>query len=205
MGYESYDAGADQGASSATADAAFGSYDDGTAQVCVDDGTQGGATSTSTASGGRSVDVRYNVPGMSQPTPTSCWATAFAMLINYVQGTQITPYDVGDTIGHPLSSGDNNTDDARIARAYGLTADGCTCMNIDGWAQMLQNHGPLYIGIRGNTHAVLVTGMTSDGTPEGTTFYINDPWDGAVSKSYNQLTQVYEDIDNETEFYVVHG
>jgi Papain-like cysteine protease AvrRpt2 len=152
----------------------------------------------------QSWSVVYEVPGMSQPTPYSCWATSFAMLINYAQGTNLTPKDVADKVGRDIEHGDDNATDHQVANAFGLNVDGCTCMDIDGWGTMLTNHGPLYIGINGNTHAVLVTGMTSDGTPEGTTFYINDPWDGAVQKSFNTLTQIYETIDNETEFWIVH-
>ena len=132
----------------------------------------------------QSYNIVYQVPGMSQPTAMSCWATSFAMLINYLQGTQYTPDD--------------------IAQAFGLNVTACACYNIDGWAQLLGSYGPLYIGINGNTHAVLITGLTSDGTEEGTTFYINDPWDGAVSKNYATLTQIYENIDNETEFWIAH-
>ncbi len=146
----------------------------------------------------QSWSVVYQVPGMSQPTPYSCWATSFAMLINYAQGTNLTPKDVGDKVGRDIEHGDDNATDRQVADAFGLNVDGCTCMDIDGWGTMLTNHGPLYIGINGNTHAVLVTGMTSDGTPEGTTFFINDPWDGAVQKGFNTLTQIYENIDNET-------
>jgi ABC-type bacteriocin/lantibiotic exporter with double-glycine peptidase domain len=152
----------------------------------------------------QSWNVVYQVPGMSQPTPMSCWATSFAMLINYTQGSDISPKDVADKVGRDIEHGDDNATDHQVATAFGLSVDGCTCMNIDGWGTMLTNHGPLYIGINGNTHAILVTGMTSDGTPEGTTFFINDPWDGAVQKSYNTLTEVYESIDNETEFWIVH-
>lgn len=141
---------------------------------------------------------------MSQPTDCSCWATSFAMLINYNQGTQYTPADVAQAVGKTINEYDNNTDDYNVAQAFGLNVDACTCMNIDGWGNMLSTYGPLYIGINGNTHAVLVTGMTSDGTPDSTTFYINDPWDGAVSKNFNTLTQLYENIDNESEFWIAH-
>jgi predicted double-glycine peptidase len=154
--------------------------------------------------GNQSWNIVYQVPGMSQPTEFSCWATSFAMLINYAQGTQYSPGDIAAKVGKTINEYDNNTDDHNIANAFGLTVDACACMNIDGWGQMLSAHGPLYIGINGNSHAVLVTGMTSDGTPDGTTFQINDPWDGAVSKSFNTLTQIYETIDDETEFWIAH-
>jgi ABC-type bacteriocin/lantibiotic exporter with double-glycine peptidase domain len=150
-------------------------------------------------------NIRYSVPGMSQPTDKSCWATSFAMLINYSQGASLTPADVAAKIGKTVDEYDNNTDDRNIAQAFGLTVDACTCMNIDGWRQKLESYGPLYIGINGNTHAVLITGMESDGTPETTKFYINDPADGAVSKSYEKLTQIYEQIDDEQEFWIAHA
>ncbi|HWS44694.1 MAG TPA: papain-like cysteine protease family protein [Acidimicrobiia bacterium] len=152
----------------------------------------------------QSYNIVYQVPGMSQPTAMSCWATSFAMLINYLQGTQYTPDDIAQAIGKTTNEYDDNADDHAVAQAFGLNVTACACYNIDGWAQLLGSYGPLYIGINGNTHAVLITGLTSDGTEEGTTFYINDPWDGAVSKNYATLTQIYENIDNETEFWIAH-
>ena len=150
-------------------------------------------------------NVTYSVPGMSQPTDCSCWATAFAMLINYNRGTQYTPADIAAAVGKTVDEYDDNQDDYNVAAAYGLHVDGATCMDIDGWGNMLTTYGPLYIGINGNTHAVLVTGLVSDGTPDNTVFYINDPWDGAVSKSFAKLTQIYENIDDETQFWIAHA
>ena len=39
----------------------------------------------------QSWNVTYQVPGMSQPTPMSCWVSSFAMLINFTQGSNVTP------------------------------------------------------------------------------------------------------------------
>lgn len=152
----------------------------------------------------QSYQVTYSVPEMSQPTASSCWATAFTMLINYVKGTQYSPADIAQAVGKTLDEGDDNATDYAVAQAFGLQADACTCMDLDGWGKLLQSYGPLYIGINGNSHAVLVTGMTTDGTADTTTFYINDPWDGPVTKTYAELTQMYENIDDETEFWICH-
>ncbi len=43
-------------------------------------------------------------------------------------------------------------------------------------------------------HAVVVNGLQSDGTDEGTTFYVTDPWAGPEALTPNSLNGLFEMI-----------
>jgi hypothetical protein len=55
---------------------------------------------------------------------------------------------------------------------------------IDGWDQMLRMYGPLYvdIGFQGfaGTHAIIVDGISGDGSADGTTIIYIDPASGST-------------------------
>jgi hypothetical protein len=115
------------------------------------------------------------------------------MLINYTQGTSISPKDVAEKVGRYVDHGDNNATDRQIADAFSLNVDGC-CSPITGPCASHQRE----LACRsGNRH-------DEPRHPEGTTLYVEDPWDGALQESFNTLTQIYENMDNKTEFWIVH-
>jgi hypothetical protein len=124
------------------------------------------------------------------------------MLINYLRGTSYTPADIAAAVGKSIDEYDDNHDDAAIAEAFGLHVDACTCKDLDGWARLLTQYGPLYVGIKGNSHAVLITGLVSDGSAQGSRFHINDPWVGPLTTEAARLTEIYESIDEEAEFWI---
>ena len=52
-------------------------------------------------------------------------------------------------------------------------------------------HGPLWVCINYEQHAVVVNGLQSDGTDEGTTFYVTDPWAGPEALTPNSLNGLF--------------
>jgi hypothetical protein len=157
----------------------------------ADNATAGpGGTSTATH-----VDVYYDVAGMSQPTDHSCWATSFAVVINYRDGSNLTPADVSNAVGVDISAIESWSDVTNAANHFQLRQSASACMNVDGWVQLLSNHGPLWICVDGGSHAVVVNGARGDGTAAGTTFYITDPWDGPTTAGLNGLAAMFEKLD----------
>jgi hypothetical protein len=55
---------------------------------------------------------------------------------------------------------------------------------IDGWVTLLRKYGPLYVDVGYNTgamtHAIIVTGISGDGTPGGTSIVYVDPVGGST-------------------------
>lgn len=139
-------------------------------------------------------NILYNVAGMSQPTPVTCWATSFAVVINFRDGSNITPIDVCNTVGRDPNTPETWDEIFQAAAAYGLNQSAGSCMTVDGWGQMLQDYGPLWVCINYEQHAVVVNGLQSDGTDEGTTFYVTDPWAGPEALTPNSLNGLFEMI-----------
>ncbi|MEO8751430.1 MAG: papain-like cysteine protease family protein, partial [Casimicrobiaceae bacterium] len=71
-------------------------------------------------------------------------------------------------------------DNSKFAAEMGFIAVPPVCYTEEGFRALLENNGPLWVseGIPPNLHAIIVTGMYSDGT--NTFVRIADPWDRAV-------------------------
>jgi N-acetyl-anhydromuramyl-L-alanine amidase AmpD len=136
-----------------------------------------------TMSEGQSFDINWNeVELIAQPTNWSCWAASAAMIVGWRDRLSLTPDTIADLAGRTTASGLNPSNRADLARAWGLSVEGPQSYTIEGFRRLLENNGPLWVGIltpSGTGHAVVVTGMYSDGAPDGSDSYvrISDPWD----------------------------
>jgi Papain-like cysteine protease AvrRpt2 len=139
------------------------------------------------------VNIVYQVAGMSQPADHACWATSFAVVINYRDGSNLTPADVSNAVGVDINSVESWEDVTNAANHFNLQQSASACMNVQGWAQQL-SYGPLWICINGGSHAIVVNGVQGDGTPEGTAFYVTDPWDGPSTMGLNGLEEMFEKV-----------
>lgn len=155
----------------------------------------GASTEDASDTGTTPVDVVYPVAGMSQPADHACWATSFAVVINYRDGSNLTPADVSNAVGVDINAVESWSDVTNAAEHFGLRESASACMNVLGWTQMLMSYGPLWICVNGGSHAVVVNGVQGDGTEEGTTFYITDPWDGPTTTGVNGLAAMFEAVD----------
>lgn len=138
--------------------------------------------------------VSYTVPGLvaplQQPSPMTCWATVIAMMTSWKRQQSIAPRDAiapagaeflqKFDAGQPLDAASAG----RLYQALGLVAMQSLNPSIDGWDQFLRLYGPLYVDIGypqvSTTHAVIVTGISGDGTADGTTITYVDPALGSV-------------------------
>lgn len=133
-----------------------------------------------------------------QWTPATCWSAATAMIL----GTQacISPGDAtaGATVGI-LNDSDNDepANMRRFAAFHGLTMLPPQTWTPDGLAALLRGR-PLmintlwdsqgYIGRRGSSgHMRVIAGIRGDGTGDGTTLRIYDPWPPHRGEIYSRI------------------
>lgn len=117
---------------------------------------------------------------IAQPTDFSCWAAAGAMVVGWRDMVSLAPDSVAAICKRSTRSGLSTDDNAAFASEMGLTAVPPVCYTPDGFRSLLESNGPLWVseGVPPNLHAVVVTGMYSDGSR--TFVRIADPWDRAV-------------------------
>lgn len=185
-----------------------GTAQDATGQTSTPDaGSTQGATNQSTQVGGpgatgSSFDVNWSdVELINQPTGMSCWAASAAMVVGWRDKVSLDPAAIASGAGQwaAYTNGLNPADIPTLATAWGLTQEPGQCYSADGLRQLVQTYGPLWVGAAvPGLHAIVVTGMYGDGTPDGTYVRINDPWDrdpgtpgnpGAYMNTHNNGSQ----------------
>ena len=187
--------GADMHPNGTTVDAQGFEYDDGF-------GTDFWSTPQAQMLSGQSFDVRHDdVPLIPQPTGMSCWAAAAAMVVSWRdRRSEHSPADIASGAGEwgAYRNGLNPDRVDELAAAWGLTAEPPMSYTVEGFRNLLETQGPLWIGVAvPSGHAVVVTGLSGDGTVDGTTVRYNDPWPVDVgqanaTKGYRQFMSEYE-------------
>lgn len=136
---------------------------------------------TARAQSGQSFSLNWDeVQSIAQPTDVSCWATAAAMVLGWRDRMSLTPETVASISGRTTATGLDPAQGGQFASEIGLTYEHPQSYTIDGFRQMLEAHGPLWVGAAvPGLHAIVVTGMYSDGAADGSDTYlrITDPWD----------------------------
>jgi N-acetyl-anhydromuramyl-L-alanine amidase AmpD len=117
---------------------------------------------------------------IAQPTNFTCWAAAGAMLVGWRDSLSLSPETVAQICKRSTASGLSTDDNSKFASEMGFVAVPPVCYTEEGFRNLLENNGPLWVseGTPPNLHAIVVTGMYSDGT--NTYIRIADPWDRAV-------------------------
>jgi N-acetyl-anhydromuramyl-L-alanine amidase AmpD len=114
-----------------------------------------------------------------QMTGMSCWAAAAAMVVGWRDRISIDPSEIARGAGQwqAYADGLNPANVPSLARAWRLKMEPPQSYSIDGFRQMLETKGPLWVGaVVPGLHAIVATGVYGDGTPDGTYVRINDPW-----------------------------
>jgi ABC-type bacteriocin/lantibiotic exporter with double-glycine peptidase domain len=142
------------------------------------------------------INIHFDIEPLAQPTDDSCWATSLAMVISHKYSASYTPENVAQAAGWSIYQCDNADWQPiwDVASTFHLNSTASACMNVDGWAQLLQ-HGPLWLCVNNGGHAVVLVGMQGDGTAEHTKFLVNDPLVGATTSTYDTLESMFEAID----------
>jgi hypothetical protein len=152
------------------------------------------ATASSPSLSGSLSGIDYSIPGafeiIAQPTPNTCWAAVFTMMYCWKneRSTDI-PSALSTVGGSFLDMYKHDTPlDGDIAQslyaAAGLIPLTGFNPTIDGWLNLLKKYGPLYVDVGyktgAMTHAIIITGITGDGTPGGTSIVYIDPVGGST-------------------------
>jgi hypothetical protein len=118
---------------------------------------------------------------IAQPTDMSCWATAAAMVVGWRDQICLTPESVASICNRVLEMefGLAPSKIGKFANEMGLVAEQPQCYTEEGFRQLLENNGPLWIAAAVPfLHAIVVTGMYCDG--DGTYVRVTDPLDRVV-------------------------
>ncbi|RZU60833.1 N-acetylmuramoyl-L-alanine amidase [Zhihengliuella halotolerans] len=131
--------------------------------------------------------VYYDVPLVAQPNKTACWAASMAMLESYrrSQAEQasvvLSAAALADEVGYSLEQSygwDRLQDVADYLGLRDIALSGQQYPDAEQWHAWLVANGPLYVTIDGTpSHAIIVRGISGDGTADGTQLDILDPWD----------------------------
>ncbi len=113
---------------------------------------------------------------INQTTDKNCWAAAASMVSSWDKQASVPIMDTPD----PAKLED-------VASRYGLVLEPAASISVQSFMELLYNSGPQWIcgdqpfGDGTGFHAVVVTGMYSNGDPDGsdTYLYVLDPWDRA--------------------------
>ena len=176
------------------------------------DGIVGPITQCVLRGGRRSAPTIHNIRLIPQPTPSTCWAAATAMLKNSTPAVIIaaTPPDLVTSTGGTANfseSADNVTGNQRFAAVHHLRYYAPQSWSTSGFVSLVQS-GPLMLSMLWNMseytaghgssgHRVVVFGIDSDGdeSGEGTLLHIRDPWAPNVGKTTRRS---YLDLMTET-------
>ncbi|HEU4561514.1 MAG TPA: DUF2272 domain-containing protein [Longimicrobium sp.] len=127
----------------------------------------------------RRFDVWNEVPLVPQLTGMSCWAAAAAMIVGWRDRMAADPRQVAAGSGswQAYAGGLRPADVHTLAKAWGLTEERRERWTVDALRQVLERHGPVWLGEASpGLHSIVVVGMHGDGTPDGTWVRVNDPW-----------------------------
>jgi hypothetical protein len=132
--------------------------------------------------------ILQNVTLVPQQTQSTCWSAALAMLLgvqaSMSPGKALTGAGGGLFNDSELARPENTE---KFANSYGLTLLLGQSWAPDGLSNMLRAHGPLMMNLLWNApkymaghgssgHMLIIAGIRGDGTPDGTTLRIYDPW-----------------------------
>ncbi len=143
-----------------------------------------------------------------QPTPTTCWAASTGMLLGRSAPVTLAPPGVNTVNGLPNDSDlDSPVTTSAFASFYGLRMLPGQSWTPDGLAGVMRGHAPIMVDTLWDTagyttrqgsgwvgssgHMRIFAGIRGDGTADGTTIRVYDPWPpgkGAIySVSYGSM------------------
>lgn len=155
--------------------------------------------------------IDYTVPGIvpaiQQPTDNTCWATAATILYSWKNNASS---DIGTVIStttpdflamFQADQGLPGTQKPAFLTALGLNVEPPQDYSVDGWGQLLENYGALWIttvvGPSDNfsVHARILKAISGDGEPDTTMMSIVDPGSGSeYTESITNFTQQFDDL-----------
>ncbi|MEO7965417.1 MAG: papain-like cysteine protease family protein, partial [Gemmatimonadaceae bacterium] len=128
---------------------------------------------------GTAINIRHTVQLVPQATGMSCWAASAAMVVGFRDKVSIDPSEIARATGYWAQyAAGLNAEDTGMFKVWRLAPEAAQSYTVQSFADLLRRHGPLWVAsAEPGPHVRVVTGMVGDGTPTGTTVYINDPWE----------------------------
>ncbi|MFZ5797123.1 MAG: hypothetical protein C4563_08540 [Desulfobulbus sp.] len=149
------------------------------------------------------------VPYYPQSSSRSCWAACAAMIVGWRDSQTVPDTEIAAKVPvfAAYKTGLFPRDRQALADAWNLVPEPPASYTIDGWREMLENYGPIYIDMTWDTsgkggHARVLVGMQSEGSPDGsdTIMFMHDPWPGTAGRirlSFADFLDLYERrVDN---------
>jgi hypothetical protein len=121
-----------------------------------------------------------DTPLINQMTGMSCWAASAAMVVGWRDRMEIDPAQIAAATGawSAYANGLAPQDIPSLARAWRLSVQPPQSFAIDDLRRLIESKGPLWVAAAvPGLHAIVVTGMYSDGSVDNTFVRISDPWD----------------------------
>ena len=115
------------------------------------------------------VRIQHQVPLIGQPNDVTCWMAAANMLLNRRATLGAARTEADGT----LAEGDNNI--REFARANGFRMYYGQSWTAQGLIALLRKGPAGMFGRMPDLHAIVITGLESDGTEAGTYLTIHDP------------------------------
>jgi hypothetical protein len=165
---------------------------------------------TGTAAGRPVLDVEVDpaVVPVKQKSAMVCWAAGGTMMRNWKTRQTSTVEKVLDDLGGDWRSKYDLNQALTVAElraflgALALTEDGPVSYTPEGLARLIEQVGPVLEigddGIEGNqiSHVRILTGVSGDGTPDGTTVSFADPATGtAKTMTFRVFDQLHGGTD----------
>jgi len=135
----------------------------------------------------------YEVQLIPQPDKKSCWAASMAMLVGYRRAVSITPESLAQEAGRSLRTSYGWDMLETVKNYFGfqeisLPSNASLYPSPEQWQNWLKAYGPLWVTTVGApSHAIIVTGLSGDLTPNGTTISILNPWDTTTTFSADEV------------------
>lgn len=153
-------------------------------------------------------DLCFDVPLVPQQTGYSCWAAGCSMLVGWRDQMSIDPSEIARATGAWAAYASGlNAEDVSVFPVWGMVPEPAQCYTVQGFYDLLNTYGPLWVAsAEPGPHIRVVTGMTGDGSPDGTTLFINDPWETGMAtfrlpnagarytETYSQFVQKQETL-----------
>lgn len=151
-------------------------------------------------------DLTFDVPLIPQQTGMSCWAAGAAMLVGWRDSLTLDPSTIASATGalaaykHGLQP-----NDVSIFPVWGMVAETPQSYSVERFYDVFNTYGPLWVAAAvPSPHIRVITGMLGDGTPDGTTLMINDPWETGMATFHlpnagAQYTRTYAQFVGEME------
>jgi hypothetical protein len=99
------------------------------------------------------------------------------MLVSWRDQASYSVEDIAAKAGMTTTGSYGWTDIAKAVEVWGLFTQGPASAEPPYWADLMREVGPLWVvEVGAPYHAIVVSGIEGDGSSDGTTIAVNNPW-----------------------------